>query len=107
MTRDWLAAARGAPQRHVCGVPRGVLTGTVVANVYPGGLDRLPGCLGAAVYRVPGRRRGPGQAPHPDTYWLVAVYRGPDHRHPQGLEAFIGEAEEPEPPAAGSSPDRP
>lgn len=92
-----LHSAFAATQRQVHHLPRALVVGTVEANVYPGGFDRVPGCLAAAVYRVPGRPRVVS-GNWPDTLWLVACYRGDDPHYPKWTEGLIGDVPT-EPPA--------
>lgn len=60
-----LARALRTTQRAAPRQPWYVGTAEVEANVYPDGFDRVPGCLAAAVYRIPGA---------PDELRLVCCY---------------------------------
>jgi hypothetical protein len=72
---DFLRLARAATMYPHPAQPDFVMRDEVVANIYPGGFDRIPGCVGAAVYRIPGNP-SPTSERRCAEYWAVAVYRG-------------------------------
>lgn len=90
-TADILAAALGASQYPSAGPPSWMGISPVIANVYPGGFDRLRGCLGAAVYAVPARRipRAPALPP---ALRLVACWRFPGETRVTWTTACLGDA---------------
>lgn len=74
-TESIAARALGATQRPEPRQPWFVGQCAVAANVYPGAFERVPGCVAAAVYLVPGNPRSTNPIKQADALWLVAAYR--------------------------------